>query len=691
MVRLRTLSQAAKLRFKTHLRPVLRQDTRWSSTFCMPGRFFEIREHLDADNEAIEDLLPSPSSTKKLKALLVKMKMVESVSKRIQSSDVTIWEVRALFDALLQQFPVFAKYLDKWSCLFTLARSVELPFFLFLDSSATIVGGPYYKSAVVKLQRGRPLGRQEKTALSVLKVASGRPNADNPDDGFAERVLQRACVSEQTDKYILVAAILLTSSIVERLFSMARAMIGLERHSLQMIMVEAKLFLKVKCLLLGQFLPLHITSHTRHREGDEAFTPGDKVGAYEEDASEADTQNVKPERKGEKLEERLEERTRRRGSRIVTAPITKSFNAELLNTFCDLRLNIASVDVIEGLLIAEIEHIAGSVKNQTLPDIKALLQSKLRLNMTESDLYAGMLDYFNEFGKVMRVNGLTECCSGNDGVREKYKRLVTSLHPATLKSEVKPCVHFTPKFAALNPILLLDLIATEHERQYQRLVTKKKDAPEDKKEKSTAKSEKHTKKKKPWGSNPLSAPFSEAKRTAEMRKSRFVSGTKLRRATETEKDELRKKLRDTNLAKRARLKPLGECLPVPSRTVTLSGVLQLPYCPDSGSDYTTFGSNWVVADKKAKLHLLIHTAAGPVEPISTVAVLIVDIGDDEFIVGNDLLNALGINVDRQLEMLVTVETTRLIPIRSSWKPTTCRPQLVLLNQVMMAFSPPWRD
>ncbi|KAG3118913.1 hypothetical protein PI125_g2468 [Phytophthora idaei] len=94
----------------------------------MPGRFFGISEHLDADDEAIEDLLPSPSSTKKLKALLVKMKMVESVSKRIQSSDVTIWEVRALFDALLQQFPVFAKYLGKWNCLFTLARSVELPF-----------------------------------------------------------------------------------------------------------------------------------------------------------------------------------------------------------------------------------------------------------------------------------------------------------------------------------------------------------------------------------------------------------------------------------------------------------------------------------------------------------------------------------------------------------------------------------
>ncbi|KAG3199222.1 hypothetical protein PC128_g5471 [Phytophthora cactorum] len=211
------------------------------------------------------------------------------------------------------------------------------------DSSATIVGGPYYKSAVVKLQRGRPLGRQEKTALSVLKVASGRPSADNPDDGFAERVLQRACVSEQTDKYILVAAILLTSSIVERLFSMARAMIGLERHSLQMIMVEAKLFLKVKCLLLGQFLPLHITSHTRHREGDEAFTPGDKVGAYEEDASEADTQNVKPERKGEKLEERLEERTRRRTAKTsdtveAPKPVKTPENVEISETVAMLGL-----------------------------------------------------------------------------------------------------------------------------------------------------------------------------------------------------------------------------------------------------------------------------------------------------------------------------------------------------------------
>ncbi|KAG2760835.1 hypothetical protein PC116_g5738 [Phytophthora cactorum] len=91
---------------------------------------------------------------------------------------------------------------------------------------------------------------------------------------------------------------------------------------------------------------------------------------------------------------------------IVTTPITESFHDELLDTFCELRLNIASADGTEGMLIAEIEHITGSVKNQTLPDIKALFQSKLRLNMTESDVYARVLDYFNEFGKVMRANYL---------------------------------------------------------------------------------------------------------------------------------------------------------------------------------------------------------------------------------------------------------------------------------------------
>ncbi|KAE9185100.1 hypothetical protein PF005_g21391 [Phytophthora fragariae] len=332
----------------------------------------------------------------------------------------------------------------------------------------------------------------------------------------------------------------------------------------------------------------------------------------------------------------------------VTTTIKESFNADLLDT----------------------------VKNKALPDIKALFKSKMRLNMTKSDVYARILDYFNEFGEIMRANGLTGCFAGNDGAREKCKRLIASLHPAALKAE-----------------------ATEHERQYQRLKVKKRDQSENKKEKFKAKSEPSVemKKKRPFGSNSSRPPAPDAAPTKLSTKPKTSSGAKsppspcpkcqqmhwLRecpKATDSEKETLRKKLREANQAKRARLKRLGECLPVPGRKVTLNGVLELPYYPDSGSDYTVicrrhweqrrtmdpsvvaedletpvmnqaFGSNWISANKKTKLHLLIHTAAGPVEPVNAVEVLVVEADDDEFIVGNDLLNVLGIDVDRQLEML----------------------------------------
>ncbi|OWY93396.1 hypothetical protein PHMEG_00037225, partial [Phytophthora megakarya] len=42
MIKLRTLKESAKLRLKTNLRPVIRQDNRWSSTFAMVDRYFRL-------------------------------------------------------------------------------------------------------------------------------------------------------------------------------------------------------------------------------------------------------------------------------------------------------------------------------------------------------------------------------------------------------------------------------------------------------------------------------------------------------------------------------------------------------------------------------------------------------------------------------------------------------------------------
>jgi hypothetical protein len=145
---------------------------------------------------------------------------------------------------------------------------------------------------------------------------------------------------------------------------------------------------------------------------------------------------------------------------------------------------------------------------------------------------------------------------------------------------------------------------------------------------------------------------------------------------------LRQKLREAAKSRQSRTKRLKKLMPTNSRTVTINGVLDLPCCPDTGSDHTVisrsqwkllleadpsvpeilldtpvrsyaYGAHPVVATKQALLHVLNHTAAGPVQPAEAVPCLIVDEDDDEFIIGRDLLATLGIDVDRQLEQLAS--------------------------------------
>ncbi|OWZ01011.1 hypothetical protein PHMEG_00027680, partial [Phytophthora megakarya] len=313
---------------------------------------------------------------------------------------------------------------------------------------------------------------------------------------------------------------------------------------------------------------------------------------------------VKWQRDRRDYEDKLRARCRVSGEEYaaVVESVVQAFDPELLDVFCSLKLQVDADTVTDEVLITEIKGIVNSVKNNTLPDIKALFGKELKMRMNESDVEARVLDYFKLFNKNVKDNGLTECFGGAEQTREKSMRLMASLTPVSLKQEVKQCCK---------------------EMHWLRDDTK---------------------------------------------------------ATEDEKVDLLKQLREARKVKKARTKRLGEMLPSDDRMVTINGVLELPFCPDSGLDYTvisrghweqlklvdtsvkakkltnpvrtqTFGATWVTAEAKVNLHVLIHTAAGPVEPMSTVEVLIVDVDDDEFIVGNDLLTLLGIDVNRQLEQL----------------------------------------
>jgi hypothetical protein len=111
-------------------------------------------------------------------------------------------------------------------------------------ANAAMVGDTLFESGVIKIQRGRQyvLTRSEKHALRGLARDASDEDSDGDDElSFAEQALK--CARVETT--YLTEAVAPTSNEVERLFSQARATIGLQRHNLQPELLEAILFLKV--------------------------------------------------------------------------------------------------------------------------------------------------------------------------------------------------------------------------------------------------------------------------------------------------------------------------------------------------------------------------------------------------------------------------------------------------------------
>ncbi|KAG3142942.1 hypothetical protein PI126_g14831 [Phytophthora idaei] len=188
------------------LASVLCQDTRWSSTFSMLERYFRLREFISADEEDMGDFLPSRATHRKLATLLASLRDVESIR------------------------PAFANY---WA------------------PDADIIHSVAFEKATVKVVAGQAamLTEGEATALEPFKrvptnVAAAAPSSSSKE-GFADRVLKRRKVSAERASYILLHAIPSTSNIVERLFSIARAVLRHERQRLSPMMLEMIMFLKM--------------------------------------------------------------------------------------------------------------------------------------------------------------------------------------------------------------------------------------------------------------------------------------------------------------------------------------------------------------------------------------------------------------------------------------------------------------
>ncbi|OWZ07462.1 hypothetical protein PHMEG_00020143 [Phytophthora megakarya] len=190
IIKLRTLTQSAKLRFGQLF-------TRWSSTFAVVQRYLKLLEFLDAEDDDIMVVMPTPAATKRLRVLFKEQKDI-----------------------------------------------------VLLDASgprASIIHIPDFGSGCVHVSRGRQdrLTRTEKVALlPFARVVEGDSTTSSGDENlsFVERIRKRRRAEEAKVTYEQLKRIPPMSNAVERFFSVARVTLGQQRHGLHSSTLETILF-----------------------------------------------------------------------------------------------------------------------------------------------------------------------------------------------------------------------------------------------------------------------------------------------------------------------------------------------------------------------------------------------------------------------------------------------------------------
>ncbi|RLO12149.1 hypothetical protein DYB28_011445 [Aphanomyces astaci] len=163
MLRARSVKNRSVLHLLTPLAPKLRNDTRWSSTYAMVARFFEIKDHLAAITD-LRAIFPAPVEIDAMHSLRAVLDVMQGFTLAFQREDLTLSEARVLMDALCDKFPSMSHH---------------------LSPRAAIVKHPDFETAVIKVIDGAvgELTEVERSALSgfematVISPASQRPEA----------------------------------------------------------------------------------------------------------------------------------------------------------------------------------------------------------------------------------------------------------------------------------------------------------------------------------------------------------------------------------------------------------------------------------------------------------------------------------------------------------------------------------
>ncbi|RHZ39684.1 hypothetical protein DYB31_014553 [Aphanomyces astaci] len=229
MLRARTVKNRAALRALTHLAPRLRNDTRWSSSYEMVHRFFEIKDAL-AMVPDLRSIFPCPGEVDQMGVLRNSLDIIQSFTLAFQRNDLKLNESRALMDVLCDKFPSMSHH---------------------LGMEAEIVKNPLFESAVVRVLDGHigDLTDEERISLRRFEVATVTGSTDI-DTGSSEclamdilRVKRAKVAAHVVMGYEDLRCVLPTSNIVERMFSKAKLVFAPLRQRMTPESLEITMFL----------------------------------------------------------------------------------------------------------------------------------------------------------------------------------------------------------------------------------------------------------------------------------------------------------------------------------------------------------------------------------------------------------------------------------------------------------------
>ncbi|KAE9043344.1 hypothetical protein PR003_g4459 [Phytophthora rubi] len=85
----------------------------------------------------------------------------------------------------------------------------------------------------------------------------------------------------------------------------------------------------------------------------------------------------------------------------VRRPVLKSIKKRQLKSFAEFELRIPLEDMIEEKLVKAIKNIISSVINDTIPDVMRIMASKLKMDLSQNDVKARILGYFDCMEEVI--------------------------------------------------------------------------------------------------------------------------------------------------------------------------------------------------------------------------------------------------------------------------------------------------